>query len=343
MPNLMSQTVAVPEFLSSRSERVLLDVRSPSEYALGHIPGAISFPLFTDEERAHVGTFYKNEGPEAALELGLKYVGPKMARFVRQAKALAPQRKLAIHCWRGGQRSGSMAWLLRFAQFDVITLQGGYKNYRQYVLGQFEAMRLNIRVLGGTTGSGKTHILHALRDLGEQIIDLEAIANHKGSSFGSIGEAPQPSVEQFENLLLDKMAATDPQRVVWVENESRSIGRVFVPDKFWEQMKSAPLFNVAIPQEARIQNLLRDYVKTDRADLEAAFQRIGKKLGGQHLKAALDALQNNDYATAADIALRYYDKTYQHCLDLNTSPDIRFFPFEHGDPKAIALKLKDVF
>ncbi len=335
----MPQVYPVDDFLNSRSERVVLDVRSPKEYAQGHIPSAISFPLFSDEERAHVGSFYKQQGPEAALELGLKYVGPKMARFVREAKRLAPDRKVAVHCWRGGQRSGSIAWLLRFAKFDVITLLGGYKSYRQHVLSHFEKRKLNIRIVGGKTGSGKTKVLHALRDLGEQIIDLEALAHHKGSSFGSIGEAPQPTVEQFENLLYEKIMETDPQRVVWIENESRSIGRVFIPDHFWAQMKNAPLFNIEIPQKERIQNLLEDYVKTDRHELEKAFQRIAKKLGGLQLKTALEALQQGDYGSAAGIALGYYDKTYQHCLDINVSPEIRQFNFDHGDPVAIAKLL----
>jgi tRNA 2-selenouridine synthase len=335
----MPQVYQVSDFLNSRSERVVLDVRSPKEYAHGHIPGAYSFPLFSDEERAHVGTFYKQQGPEAALELGLKYVGPKMARFVREAKKLAPERKVAVHCWRGGQRSASIAWLLRFAKFDVVTLLGGYKNYRQHVLTHFEKQKLNIRILGGSTGSGKTQILHALRELGEQIIDLEALAHHKGSSFGSIGEAPQPSVEQFENILFEKIMDTDPNRVVWIENESRSIGRVFIPDHFWAQMKIAPLYNIEIPDEARIQNLLRDYVKTERHELEDAFQRIAKKLGGLQLKTALEALQQDDYASAASIALGYYDKTYQHCLEVNIAPEIRQFTFNHGDPLAIAKVL----
>jgi tRNA 2-selenouridine synthase len=335
----MSQIYPVSDFLNCRPERVVLDVRSPKEFAQGHIPGAFSFPLFSDEERAHVGTFYKHQGPEAALELGLKYVGPKMARFVREAKKLAPNRKVAVHCWRGGQRSGSIAWLLRFAKFDVVTLQGGYKSYRQHVLTHFEKHKLRIRILGGKTGAGKTKVLHALHDLGEQIIDLEALAHHKGSSFGSIGEAPQPTVEQFENLLFEKIMKTDPERLVWIENESRSIGRVFIPDHFWVQMKNAPLFNIEIPQKDRIQNLLQDYVKTDRQELEAAFQRIAKKLGGLQLKTAIEALQQGDYASAAGIALGYYDKTYQHCLDVNVAPDIRQFRFDHGDPVAIAQTL----
>lgn len=318
----------------------MLDVRSPGEYKHGHIPGALSFPLFSDEERAAVGTVYKQKSKEAAMELGLEYVGPKMAGFVREAKKLAPHRQLAVHCWRGGQRSGSMAWLLRQAGFDVVTLDGGYKNYRRAVLDGFSEPRYPLLILGGRTGSGKTKVLWALQALGEQVLDLERLANHKGSAFGFIGEPPQPTVEQFENDLSHALRQFDPSRRIWTENESRSIGRIFIPDGFWVQMKAAPLLHLDIPHAARIQNLLDDYVLTDRDELRTAFLKIEKKLGGQHLKAALEALDRDDFAAAADIALRYYDKTYQHGLDTSQSPDIQVLRFEHGDPALIAQELQ---
>ena len=335
----MQSGLSVLDFLHTRENRVVLDVRSPGEYAHGHIPGALNFPLFSDEERAAVGTVYKQQSRAAALELGLEYVGPKMAGFVRAARKIAPSGRLAVHCWRGGQRSGSMAWLLRQAGMDVVTLEGGYKKYRHHVLDVFGQQHFKMLVVGGRTGSGKTKVLRALRQAGEQIIDLEQLAHHKGSAFGSIGEAPQPTVEQFENDLWEALCTLDPMRRVWVENESRSIGRVFIPEGFWVKMKAAPLLHFEIPPSARIQNLLDDYVLTDKTELEAAFIKIDKKLGGQHLKAALEALQNNDFASAAAIALRYYDKTYQHGLDTSPSPDIRHWTFEHGDAVQIAEKL----
>lgn len=338
MQNRLSPT----DFLIQGAQRVILDVRSPGEYAQGHIPGALSFPLFSDEERAAVGTTYKQVGKEEAMELGLRFVGPKMESFVKQAKMLAPERKLAVHCWRGGQRSGSMAWLLRQAGFDVVTLEGGYKAYRQEVLNGFITSPVKLIVIGGKTGSGKTKILHALHQLGEQIIDLEGIAHHKGSAFGFIGELPQPTVEQFENSLYEAVVKQNPAQPVWVENESRSIGRVFIPEGFWVKMKSNPLIIVEIPDAARIENLLSDYVLTDRAELETGFKKIATKLGGQHLKAALEALQESNFADAARIALAYYDKTYQFGLDSSLSPDIQRISFDHGDPFKIAQKLIQV-
>jgi tRNA 2-selenouridine synthase len=317
----------------------ILDVRSPGEYEQGHIPGATSFPLFTDEERAQVGTRYKQVGKDSAFVLGLEYVGPKMAGFVKKATKLAPDKQIAVHCWRGGQRSGSMAWLLQSAGFEVTLLSGGYKVYRQFVLEGFAQTNLNIRIVGGSTGTGKTKIIHALAALGEQIIDLEGLANHKGSAFGFIGEAAQPTVEQFENELFKVVSQLDPARRVWVENESRSIGRLYIPAGFWEPMKAAPLFHIEIPLQARIDNLLTDYVLEHTEELKLAFNKIATKLGGLRLKNAITALEQGDFAAAATIALEYYDKTYQFCLDNSKSSDIRIMKFEDGDPEKIAKAL----
>jgi tRNA 2-selenouridine synthase len=339
----VEKTISIADWQQQQPDSsVLLDVRSPGEYTQGHVPGAVSFALFSDAERAAVGTCYKQKGPQQALELGLEFVGPKMAGFVRTARQLAPDRKVTVHCWRGGKRSQSIGWLLRQAGFEVSVLSGGYKQYRRYVLDCFSNVKHKLIVVGGSTGTGKTRILHAMRDAGAQILDLEALAHHKGSAFGFIGEQPQPTVEQFENNLCAALSALDLSQPVWLENESRSIGRVFIPDAFWKYMKEAPLLNVEIPHEARIANLVQDYTVGDKAALQIAFGRIETKLGGLRHKQALEALERNDFATAADIALAYYDKTYQHCLDINVSPDIRHLHFEHGDPVQIAAQLMKI-
>ena len=332
----MEKLLTPAELLAENGSRPLLDVRSPGEFRRGHIPGAVSFPLFTDGERAQVGTIYKQQGKEAALALGLEFVGPKMAGLVREAQRIAPGKRLAVHCWRGGQRSRSVAWLLGMAGFEVQLLAGGYKNYRRHILENTGKTPPMLIVIGGRTGTGKTKILHELTRLGEQIIDLEAIAHHKGSAFGWLGEQPQPTVEQFENDLFEAMRGLDPARRVWVENESRSIGQVFLPDSFWAQMKAAPLLNIAIPFEARVQNLLDDYAHFSAADLELSFQKIDRKLGGLQLKNALEALRGGDFRAAAEIALHYYDKTYQHGLENNPSPAIRLLDFAHADCAQIA-------
>jgi tRNA 2-selenouridine synthase len=332
----------VKDFLLEVRNRPLLDVRSPGEYDRGHIPDAISFPLFTDEERAKVGTRYKQVDKESAFILGLKMVGPKMADFVKKAIKIAPDRKIAVHCWRGGQRSGSLGWLLQQAGFEVVTLIGGYKAYRQHVLDSLSRTDFQINVVGGKTGTGKTRILHALKDLGEQVLDLEGLANHKGSAFGFIGELPQPTPEQFENMLWNRLEFFDVRRRIWVENESRSIGRVYIPEGFWRQMKSSPLFHVEIPQKDRISNLVSDYVLEDTPDLKVAFGRIATKLGGLRFKQAIQALEEGEFSLAAELALEYYDKTYQHCLETNISPQIRILEFSHGDPYKIAQTLSQL-
>jgi tRNA 2-selenouridine synthase len=295
-------------------------------------------PLFTDEERAVVGTLYKKQGPETALIKGLEYVGPKMAGFVKAARKLAPDRKLIVHCWRGGQRSGSMAWLLRMAGFDVLTIEGGYKAYRRFILDSFVSDLKNIKILGGPTGSGKTDILHALAGMGTQVIDLEGIARHKGSAFGWIGEQEQPSVEQFENDLFEVFRRTSPTLPVWLENESRSIGRVFIPEGLWRQMQAAPLITIEIPIEARIEHLVHVYVQERKSDLVAAFQKIARKLN-YRLAIAIEALDRDDYAEAARIALQYYDKTYRHGIESHPGGVAHTCTFDVLDASVIAADI----
>jgi len=301
--------------------RVLLDVRTPAEYEAGHIPGALSFPLFSNEERVTIGTLYKQVNPEAAFLKGLDMVGPKMSRFVKEAQKISESKKLCLHCWRGGKRSGSMGWLLRSAGYDVTVIPGGYKGYRRKCRAEITARPYQLKILGGRTGCGKTAILHAIAKQ-QQMVDLEGLANHKGSAFGALGEQPQPTVEQFENNLYQALNEQNINQPIWLENESRSIGRVFIPQEFWNKMKTAPLINVERSFDERVQILVDVYAGEDTAGLLQSFENIRKRLGGQHVKAAAEALAQNDFSTAAAIALRYYDKAYQYMLDNNPSPDI---------------------
>ena len=321
------------------TDRVLIDVRSPAEYAHAHIPNALSLPLFNDEERAKVGTLYKQVSAENALIKGLEFVGPKMAGFVKQAIKWSPNRKLLIHCWRGGKRSGSMAWLMQMAGFDVVTIDGGYKNYRNFILQSFENQPLKIILLGGKTGSGKTPILKELEKRGEQIIDLEDLANHKGSAFGWIGEEQQPSVEQFENNLYEFFREINPDRRVWVENESRNIGSVSMPQGFWNQMKSAPLIHIEIPFFDRVNHLVNVYTQTSKDDLILSFQKIASKLGTENLKKTIGWIEKDDFETAAAMALKYYDKTYMHGFENNTSPKKHILEIHQFDCEKSADKL----
>jgi len=313
----MSQTLFVNEFLSAPG--VILDVRSPAEYDRGHIPGAISFPLFDNNERAQVGTCYKQQGRDAAVELGLAIVGPKLANFVAWAKALAPDLVLRIHCWRGGMRSGSMAWLMETAGFRVSLLDRGYKGYRNWVRTTL-AIPKPILTLGGMTGSGKTDILLALAEQGEQVLDLEHLANHRGSSYGSLGMPPQPSTEQFENLIAMQWASANPKQPVWIESESRMVGTCRVPDELFQQMMTSPILQVNRSRSERVVLLLEAYGSSDQEQLIAATERLKKRLGSERTQAAIHCIRQGNLAAAIEIVLDYYDKTYHYDLQRRNVP-----------------------
>lgn len=334
----MTSQLPVKEFLQQACSISVIDVRSPGEYAQGHIPGAVNIPLFSDEERAKVGTKYKQINKEAALLLGLDIVGPKMSGFVKKAHKLASKGELLIHCWRGGMRSGSFAWLLQTAGLNVTTLQKGYKAYRTDVLQLFEKPYPLI-ILGGKTGSGKTELLREIATLGEQVIDLEALAHHKGSSFGAIGELPQPTVEQFENDLHGVLSQINPEKRIWIEDESLTIGTARIPVSFYNQMRKAPVIFVDVPKEIRIIRLVKEYTGCHHSLLEAALERIKKRLDGLLYKQALDALHSNDYAKVADISLLYYDKAYLHGLSKRGDEHIHTIEIAGAEMAANAQKI----
>lgn len=302
------------DFLSASSEGVILDVRSPGEYERAHIPGAISFPMFNNEERAAVGTCYKKEGKDKAVELGLSIVGPKLASWVKSAKKLSQGKPLLIHCWRGGMRSGSMAWLLETAGLSVKLLIGGYKAYRHLVLKNL-ANPLPLHVLGGKTGSGKTEILLEMKKRGFQVIDLEGIAHHRGSAFGHLGLAPQPSSEHFENLLFQELSQLNHQQTIWVEDESRHIGKVFMNLEFYNQLRDAPVLFLDIDAQYRLPYLVEVYAQYPKELLAEAIEKIKKRLGGQHYQKAMACLEIDEFEEVAAITLQYYDKAYLHGLE----------------------------
>ncbi|MEM9215390.1 MAG: tRNA 2-selenouridine(34) synthase MnmH [Cyanobacteria bacterium P01_F01_bin.150] len=334
----MVKSVSIDEFLQLPSP--ILDVRSPGEFEQAHIPSAVSFPLFSNDERAKVGTCYKQKGRDEAVELGLTFVGPKLASFVAEAKILAPERVLRVHCWRGGMRSGSMAWLLETAGFSVTVLEGGYKAFRHWVRSTLATPKPIIS-LGGMTGTGKTTILESLAAQGEQILDLEGIANHRGSSYGALGLPPQPSTEQFENLVAIAWSQLSSHRPIWIEAESRQIGRCRLPPELFDPMMQAPVVQVKRPRSERVANLLEDYGNAEPTGLIEATERLKRKLGGLRTTEAIAAIASGDLAPAIEIVLDYYDKAYT--FDLKKKRDVAIYPVdaEGLNPDQAASAVKD--
>lgn len=321
----MSEKLDVPSFLLAAQNWPILDVRSPAEFEKAHMPGAISFPIFSNDERAAVGTTYKQIGKDKAVELGLSFVGPHLAEWVKKAKKLAVDGVVLIHCWRGGMRSGSMAWLFEIAGLEVKILIGGYKSYRQHVLAQLSD-NLPLIVLGGKTGSGKTEILVEMKNRGVQVIDLEGLAHHRGSAFGHFGLAAQPTSEQFENLLVKEIQALDLSKSIWVEDESRHIGQIYMNESFYTQLRSAPVLFLDIDAEFRLPHLVSIYAHYPKVDILHALTKIKKRLGGQHFQAAVIALSENDFKRVAEITLEYYDKAYLHGLVQRNDDQIHRLP-----------------
>jgi tRNA 2-selenouridine synthase len=336
----MTKTLDITEFLSLSRGHLTIDVRSPKEYNKGHIPHAVNLPLFNDEERARVGTLYKQTGRNEAIEAGLEIVGPKMAGFVRFVRPLAIDNKIFIHCWRGGMRSGSMAWLMDMMGYEVYVLRGGYKAYRHDVIAHLGREAKYI-VLGGRTGSGKTEVLHTLRARGEQVLDLEGLAHHKGSAFGALGELPQPSTEQFENDLCLEMTKLDLSRPIWLEDESKNIGKCIITNELWANMGRSKLVVVEIPLETRVKRLVKDYGEMPIEGLEDAIRRIERRLGNEAMKEALKCLGERDFEQVAHITLRYYDKAYDHGISARETKDISYLPFDTDEMGRIADKLID--
>jgi tRNA 2-selenouridine synthase len=368
--------ITIEEFLELAKTNLVLDVRSPSEYAHAHIPNVQSLPLFNDEERKIIGTAYKQESKEIAIKLGLDFFGKKMRGMVEEVEKqlaastvqLAKSKKtvgkqqlakeilqidgdcqlptancILVHCWRGGMRSAGLAWLLDLYGFKVYTLVGGYKAYRNWVLQQFEK-DYHFKIIGGYTGSGKTLLLEALAKENKAIIDLEGLANHKGSALGALGQLPQPSQEMFENFLAKELEAksittdnrqqtTDVARYelhnessksnepvanrllptvncIWLEDESQRIGNLQIPMPLWKTMRNSKVYFFDIPFEERLNYLTEEYGVQKKDELVTAIMRIQKRLGGLETKTAINFLLENNFKESFRILLTYYDKYY---------------------------------
>jgi tRNA 2-selenouridine synthase len=328
----MATKISIEQFIQDYHNKIVIDVRSPVEYNHAHIPGAINIPLFSDDERKEVGTIYKEQGRQVAIKKGLDFFGPKMKSIVeiveqkmgesknnpsdidfnRDAPHTA-QHPIIVHCARGGMRSAAIAWLLDLYGFKVYVIVGGYKAFRNWVLKQFE-IHYHFKILGGFTGSKKTTLLKELKE-STAVIDLEALAHHKGSTFGGFNQPKQTSNELFENKLALSLFPLRDKDTIWLEDESRQIGFNQIPNGIWHQMREAQVYFLEIPFEERLENIVQEYGDIDVSSLMNATKKIKSQLGGLETKNTIQFLEEGNKWEAFAILLKYYDKFYRKGLD----------------------------
>lgn len=283
-----------------------------------------------DEDRRIIGTAYKQHGQDYAIELGFERVAPKLLTLFKEGKGHLTKKSdlMKFLCWRGGMRSGFVARLFESFGFKTATLQGGYKTFRRYVAKTFDELDTAsapcFHVIGGMTGSGKTSALLRLRDRGEQVIDLEGLAGHRGSSFGRVGLSAQPSTEHFHNTIAYLLRSFDFSRPIWIEDESRLIGNCYLPVPLHQKILSSPFFLLECPLEERLDNLMNDYGSASEQELIEATQRIAKRLGSQKAKDIVTLIQEGNRREAVRLVLSYYDDAYQRCLSQRQQPQTLF-------------------
>ena len=301
----------------------IIDVRSPSEFIDDHIPGARNLYVLNDEERAQIGTIYKQESPFEAKKLGASLVSANIAHWTReyfldQNKDYRP----LIYCWRGGQRSLSLATVLSRIGWETTLIEGGYRNYRAEVRNSLEICcpKLNLRIIAGLTGTAKTLILQKLAEKGEQVIDLEGLANHRGSLLGLLPGNSQPSQKYFESLLARQIQGFSPQKTVWIESESNKIGKLHCPSPLWERMKLADAIEVEAPIHARVDYLLEQYHEfiEDPEELKRRLSLLTERHGTNVLNGWFELIEQNQWAAFVSRLLKeHYDPAYQRSIKTN--------------------------
>jgi tRNA 2-selenouridine synthase len=300
----------------------IIDARSESEYALDHIPGAINCPVLNDEERILVGTTYKQVGSFEAKKIGAPLVARNIARHLDTLFADKPRDwKPLVYCWRGGNRSGSMAHILAKVGWPVIQLDGGYKAFRGYVNSALaQPPALSYRVVCGTTGSGKSRLLETLDAIGAQVLDLERLAAHRGSVLGNLPHEPQPSQKMFETRIWDQLRRFDPSRPVFVESESKKVGNVRVPDAVMEGMRAAPCISLTLSRPNRVRLLMEDYQHfcADPAALNGQLDHLAQLHGRAKIDAWHEMANTGRMPELVDeLLVEHYDPAYLRSIDRN--------------------------
>jgi len=316
---MYSKSIELEKFRSFKGP--LIDVRSPSEYYKGHMPNSINIPLFDNNERSIIGTIYKKKGREIAVIEGLKIFEKKLKLLldtlfmnIDSHKIISENNNeisIRIYCSRGGMRSQSIAWLLEKYKYNTITLKGGYKTYRRWILDSF-TKKWNFLIIGGKTGTGKTRLLTLLEKYKYQTIDLEGFACHRGSTFGGLGMKEQPSNEQFENKIAEKLNSFKAINNIFIEAESANIGKCKIPHEFFNQMNTSRRIEILRSEENRLDELIDTYSIFNKEELKESVLRIKKRLGPQRTKIAIDSIEKERWDLVCRSVLDYYDRCYEY-------------------------------
>lgn len=301
----------------------IIDVRSPAEFALDHIPGAINLPVLSNEERIEIGTLYKQVSPFAAKKLGASYVSQNIARHLQNELLEHPREwRPLIYCWRGGERSGAFTHILNRIGWKAMQLEGGYQGFRRVVIDELSqtVQDYSFRVICGMTGSGKTRILHELKTLGAQILDLEGLANHRGSVLGNEPFIDQPTQKAFETRLWHALNQLDSSRPIFVESESKKVGGLHVPDELMERIRHSQCIELRASMHTRVAWLLHEYQHflIDTASFKEKLALLTSRYGKLQIAQWQEAIDKKDFPDLVEeLLVMHYDPAYQSSIERN--------------------------